>query len=46
MKLVSKDGKTIINFEAPLWTLLWDLLRIAGGVAAILVFFYICCEPI
>lgn len=46
MKLVNSKGKTIINFKAPLWTLLWDLLRIAGGIAAILVLFYACCEPI
>lgn len=45
MKLVNSKGKTIINFNAPLWTLLWDLLRIAGGIAAILVLFYVCCEP-
>lgn len=46
MKLVNSKGKTIINFKAPLWTLLWDLLRIAGGIAAILALFYISCEPI
>ncbi len=46
MKLVNSKGKTIINFKAPLWTLLWDLLRIVGGIVVILVFFYVCCEPI
>ncbi len=46
MRLVNSKGKTIINFKAPLWTLLWDLIRIAGGVAIMLAFFYLCSEPI
>lgn len=46
MKLVNSKGKTIINFKAPLWNLLWDLLRIAVGIAVILALFYVSCEPI
>ena len=46
MKLVDSRGRTIINFRAPLWQFLKNLVRFLWGVAVILTLFYVCCEPL
>lgn len=46
MRLIDKDGKTIINFNAPLWRALNGITRFIIGVLAILAIFYASCEPI
>ena len=46
MKLVNSHGKVILNFNAPLWRFLKNLIRFIWGVVVILALFYVCCEPI
>ena len=46
MKLVNSKGKVILNFNAPLWKFLRNLIRFIWGVAVILALFYVSCEPI
>lgn len=46
MKLVNSKGKVILNFNAPLWQFLKNLIRFIWGVAVILAILYVCCEPI
>lgn len=46
MRLIDKDGRTIINFNAPFWRALNGITRFVIGVLAILALVYVCCEPI
>lgn len=46
MKLVNRQGKVILNFNAPFWRFLKNFIRFIWGVAVILALFYVCCEPI
>lgn len=46
MKLIDRDGRTIINFNAPFWRTLNGITRFVIGVLAILALVYVCCEPI
>ena len=46
MKLINRQGKVILNFNAPLWRFLKNFVRFIWGVAVILALFYACCEPL
>ncbi|MFR7348875.1 hypothetical protein [Peptoniphilus sp.] len=46
MRLIDKDGRTIINFNAPFWRALNGITRFVIGVLALLALLYFSCEPI
>ncbi|UHR03286.1 hypothetical protein LV469_03060 [Peptoniphilus sp. GNH] len=46
MKLVSRDGRVILNFRAPFWRFLKRVCNFIFEMAVLLMFLYMCCEPI
>lgn len=46
MKLVNSKGKVILNFRAPFWQFLKNLVRFLWGVAVLITILYMCSEPV